>query len=62
MMWFGCATAGVWAEGGERTDKEIAASDERYKGTFANFYHDVPDAIAHGAFKFDFIGTVNVQS
>lgn len=62
MNWFGCSTAGVWAEGGTRTATERAESQERYTGTFGNFYHDIADAAAHGATNFRYIGMVNVQS
>lgn len=62
MNWFGCSTAGVWAEGGTRTAAERAQSEKRFTGTFGDFYHDVTDAAAHGATNFRYIGMVNVQS
>ena len=62
VNWYGCSTAGVWAEGGERTGDEVRQSSERYTGTFGNFYHDIAEAAAHGATSFRAIGPVNVQS
>ncbi len=62
MNWYGCSTAGVWAEGGTRTAAEIASDQHRYTGVFGNFYHDVAEAAAHGATHFRNVGLVNVQS
>ncbi len=62
MNWYGCSTAGVWAEGGTRTAEERAENQKRYTGTFGDFYHDIADAAAHGATNFRYIGMVNVQS
>jgi len=62
VNWYGCSTAGVWAEGGERTADEVRQSSERYTGVLGNFYHDVAEAAAHGATSFRAIGPVNVQS
>lgn len=61
MNWYGCSTAGVWAQGGTRTAAERAENEKRYT-TFGDFYHDVAEAAAHGATNFRDIGMVNVQS
>ncbi len=61
MNWYGCSTAGVWAEGGSRTAAELTGG-ERYEGTSGQLYHSVDDALAHGATRFRSIGSQNVQS
>lgn len=61
MNWYGCSTAGVWAEGGERTAAE-RTGNYRFEGTYANFYHSVEDALAHGATQFRQVGAQNIQS
>lgn len=62
MMWYGCSTAGVWAEGGERSRQKISQSARRYTGVLGGFYHDVNEAAAQGATTFRYLGTVNAQS
>jgi hypothetical protein len=62
MNWWGCSTAGVTATGGTRTGAEQAEDAHRYTGEFGAWYHNVEDAVAHGATSFTHIGPVNVQS
>lgn len=62
LNWYGCSTAGVWAEGGTRTDKEQGEDEKRYKGVYADWYHSVDEALAHGATQFKAIGLENIQS
>src|SRR5207253_10545767 len=49
VNWYGCSTAGVWAEGDERNAAEVRQSKERYSGPFSHFYQSVADAAVHGA-------------
>jgi uncharacterized protein DUF4157 len=62
LNWYGCSTAGVWAEGGKRTDKEQEEDKKRYQGVYADWYHSVDEALAHGATEFKAVGLENVQS
>ena len=62
MRWYGCSTAGVTAEGGQRTAEELRGDEHRYQGYAGAFYHSLQDAAAHGATGFGYIGPVNVQS
>lgn len=63
MFWLGCGTAGVMAEGGKRTEKELKESEYRYGKEFGDRYRDEKDAQAHGAnLKAATLGLVNVQS
>jgi hypothetical protein len=62
INWYGCSTAGVWAQGDERTVAEQNQDKERYTGTFSHFYRSVAEAAAYGATSFRGIGSANVQS
>ena len=62
LNWYGCSTAGVWAEGGTRTAKEQGADEKRYTGVYADWYHSVDEALAHGATQFKAVGLENIQS
>jgi hypothetical protein len=62
LNWYGCSTAGVWAEGGSRTRKEQDSDEKRYKDVYADWYHSVDDALAHGATQFKAVGLENIQS
>lgn len=63
MYWMGCGTAGVIAQGGKRTEKELKESEYRYGQEFGDRYRDEKDALAHGAsLKNATYGLVNVQS
>ena len=63
MYWMGCGTAGIIAEGGKRTEKELKESEYRYGKDFGDRYRDEKDVIAHGAgLKNATFGLVNVQS
>jgi hypothetical protein len=62
VNWYGCSTAGVWAEGGRRTDAERRENERRYSGVFGSWYHDIDEAAAHGASNFRYLGLVNAQS
>ncbi|MBL8499013.1 MAG: DUF4157 domain-containing protein [Nitrosomonas sp.] len=65
MHWLGCSTAGVWAEGGERSEAELKEKEksfsekygeENFKERFIetdkpyrHFYQNEEDAVKHGA-------------
>ena len=61
LNWRGCSTAGVWAEGGTRTEAETQGGGNRFTGPFNDFYHSVDDALAHGATRFRYVGSENIQ-
>lgn len=62
MLWMGCGTAGVEAEGGLRTEEEQKESKLRY-GKFGSRYKDAQDAADHGASLLGAtFGNLNVQS
>jgi hypothetical protein len=48
MDWLGCGVAGIEAQGGKRTEKELEESEERYK-EYGSRYQSEQDALAHGA-------------
>ncbi len=48
MDWLGCGVAGIEAEGGKRTEKELEESKERYE-EYGSRYQSEQDALVHGA-------------
>jgi hypothetical protein len=63
MFWMGCGVAGVEAEGGKRTEKELKESEYRYGSHYGDRYRDEKDAEKHGAnLKGATFGQVMVQT